>query len=126
MKKLLFIAISILVVAAAIGGYLWKNSFCGSCPEKGKCNKTSGNYNLKMSLCCERGCAAKNYAEDKIVANSIGQNGELVKCPVSGVVFKMSNHSGLVSYSNKNYHTCCGSCANIFRNNPELYAVNLN
>lgn len=126
MKKLLFAVISILVVAGAVGGYLWKNSCCGNCTNKEKCDKTSGNYNLRMSLCCERECAAKNYDENKIVVNSTAQNGELVKCPVSGVVFKLSDHSGLVSYNNKNYHTCCGSCAKIFSNNPEHYAANLN
>jgi YHS domain-containing protein len=71
-------------------------------------------------------CAAKNYDKNRIVINSLAKQGELTKCPISGVVFTITENTGIIKYGDKTYHTCCGSCANMFSDQPSKYLPNLN
>ncbi len=109
-----------LVAVIVLGGFAYKHySGCS-----GNCEK--GSYDTKMSWVCEMSCAAKNYDKSKIVVNSVAKQGDLTKCPISGVVFTVSEQTGTIKYGNNIYHTCCGTCAKMFSDEPSKYASNLN
>lgn len=126
MKKRSLILLSVLVLVIAAGGFAWKKYSCGGCCKKDECKQTTGKYSTKMSWCCEKQCAAKNYDKSKIVPNSQAKTGDLTQCPVSGVIFTISESSAAIAYGGKSYHTCCGSCAHMFSSDPATYASNLN
>ena len=64
-----------------------------------------------MSAACERSCAARDYDKSSVVAQPGAGTGELTRCPVSGVVFKVQKGNSGVAYAGKEWVTCCGSCA---------------
>src|SRR3989442_13338841 len=99
MKKSIII-IALAVIAAVSGFTVWKYSSVRNSSCTKTCEIKSGSYNLKMSLCCERACAAKNVDVSKVVAQLKAKVGNYTKCPVSGVVFLVTEQSSKVSYKN--------------------------
>lgn len=116
MKKLLILISSSLLIVVA-GFFIWKynHNFDSQC-----------GYNSKMSMVCEFSCAAKEVDKSKIVAQSKAQIGDCTKCPISGVVFLVSQESKQITYNGKTAFTCCETCAQIFNEFPEKYAANIN
>lgn len=117
MKKKLFIIIPSLVFLVGVATLVWRHY--GNC--SGDCH-----YDAKMSWVCEMNCAAKNYDKNKVVANSKAKPGDLTKCPVSGVVFTIVEGSGTIRHNDITYHTCCGTCANMYAEDSVKYATNFN
>ncbi len=105
-------------VLAGAGTLIWKHYR--------NCSGDCRNYDTKMSWVCEMSCAAKNYEKDKVVSNSTAKPGELTKCPISGVVFTVNENSGIVKRGDFTYHTCCGTCANMYTEDSSKYAANFN
>ena len=131
MKRLAIIICSVVIFLT--GSFVVYNTYVRNkhCTEasysKEDCKqKSSGSYSLKMSLVCEHSCAAKEYDPAKVVSESRAEEGDLTKCPVSGVIFKVTNESSQVNYNGKTIYTCCGTCATMFEETPEKYASNIN
>ena len=74
-----------------------------------------------LSVMCERSCAARNYDKGSVVSQPGAHEGELTRCPVSGVVFKVQKSSSGVAYAGKKWVTCCGSCAKKLAVAPERF-----
>jgi YHS domain-containing protein len=84
-------------------------------------------YDPQMSNICENSCSVgKNYDDKIIKTQEEAKDGDLVRCPVSGVVIKVKKDGEKVAYNGKTFQTCCSSCAEKFRANPEKFAENLN
>jgi hypothetical protein len=82
---------------------------------------TAGKPDPFMSMMCERSCAAKNYDKATVVAQPGAHDGQLTRCPVSGVVFKVQKDNAAVKYAGKEWVTCCGSCAKKLVAAPERF-----
>lgn len=114
MKKTIFIISSVFLIAFT--GYFIRKSTCHD----------SCDYNNKMSMVCEFSCAAKDVDDSKVVAQSKAKIGDYTKCPISGVVFNVTEQSSKISYAGKTAFTCCSTCAEIFNKSPQEYASNMN
>jgi|SRR5688572_2159375 len=114
MKKI-FIVSSVLLVAVA--GYVASMQIfdCAS----------GCSYDSKMSMICEFSCGAKDVEESKVVAQSKAHAGDFTKCPVSGVVFHVTQESTKIQHEGKSAFTCCGTCAELFKAEPAAYVANL-
>ena len=94
----------------------------GDACEKGDGVKATGNKDMVMSVVCERSCAAhEDYAEADIVAQPGTHTGELTRCPVSGVVFRVAADNPTVRYKGREFRLCCGGCESKFRANPARF-----
>ena len=130
MKKTTIIIATTLVVA--VGSFLvWRNynqniSDCCKTSCDKSCEKKSGSYNTKMSLVCEYSCAAKNVDESIVVSQSKSKVGDYTKCPVSGVVFLITDKSNKINVRDKTAFTCCTTCTEIFNKSPVDYKANIN
>ena len=72
-----------------------------------------------MALVCERSCAAKTpYREEMVIAQPGAKEGDLARCPVSGVVFSVTVDNPDVAYQGMHYRLCCGTCEKKFRARP--------
>lgn len=82
-------------------------------------------FDPAMSIACEKTCASKQaYDVSKIKKQTLAKIGDLVRCPVSGVVFEVRADSESTHYQGKNYYTCCASCAKKFSLDPEKFSKN--
>src|SRR4051812_39050586 len=102
MKKV-FIILSAVVVLTTGGFLIWKYT-----RPVGSCAKENCDYSDKMSVICEFSCAARDVDEGKIVAQSVAKSGDYTRCPVSGVVFQVTEGSSTIKYGDKKAFTCCG------------------
>jgi hypothetical protein len=125
MKKIILISAAVLAVAAGAFYYVQSAKTCGDmCGHQG--SEKSGSYSLKMSMMCERSCAAQGVDKSKVVAQSAAHVGDYTQCPVSGVVFEVTNESTQVKDGNKQAYTCCANCATMFNEAPKEYLQNIN
>ena len=82
----------------------------------------SAHYDPRMGSVCEMTCAARiPYKEADLVPQPGAKFGDLTRCPVSGVVFKVGKQSPHVSHAGKQYFVCCRTCAAKFQANPEHF-----
>ena len=114
MKRTIIIISSTLLVAFA-GFIVWKST----------CSKLC-DYNNKMSVVCEYSCAAKDVDPSKVVAQSLAKIGNYTKCPISGVVFSITDESSKVNYKGKTAFICCATCSQLFDQSPAEYVSNIN
>jgi hypothetical protein len=71
---------------------------------------------------CQGSCAAKiAYQESDIVPQPGAREGDLTRCVVSGVVFKVSSGNPKTAHAGNDYILCCQACAERFSANPALY-----
>ncbi len=64
---------------------------------------------------CHKSCAGAayegEYAESDIVEMKDAKVGSLVRCPMSGVVFQVTENSPKQEIDGKTVFTCCGNCS---------------
>ena len=83
-----------------------------------------GTFDPEMSKVCQRGCATKlEYTEDMIVKQPGAKVGDLTRCPVSGVVFKITAESIHARYQGDEFFFCCGGCAKKFEEMPSHFVT---
>ena len=64
-----------------------------------------------MAAVCQAGCATKiDYAPEDVVAQPDASVGDLVQCPVSGVVFEVKPGQPYLDHDGHTTYTCCGGC----------------
>ena len=70
-------------------------------------------FNSEIANACAVGCAepVSDYSPGDVVDQPDAKVGDLVRCPVSGVVFRVQDESPAVEWQTKQYYTCCGGCA---------------
>jgi YHS domain-containing protein len=77
-----------------------------------------------MTKGCKKACAYKGqHKKSAVVGQSIAKVGNLVECPVSGVVFKVRTDSERVFHKGYSYFVCCASCAARFKASPEKFVA---
>ena len=74
-----------------------------------------------MGPMCQKSCGAMNYDPSEVKFQAQSKIGDLTKCLVSGVVFRVTENSPRVSYQDQKFYTCCGSCAKLFDADPEKF-----
>jgi hypothetical protein len=92
-----------------------------SSASSGQSKTGAGKPDPMMSAMCERSCAARDYGKASVVAQPGAHRGQLTRCPVSGVVFKVHKGSSGVAYAGKEWVTCCGTCAKKLAAAPERF-----
>jgi len=77
----------------------------------------SSTYDPKMNKICKRGCAEKsvNYKKDEVAPNGNASIGEVTKCPISGVIFRVKKTTPKFQHNGKSYQFCCRTCAAKFK-----------
>ena len=78
-----------------------------------------------MAVACQMSCARKadTYAEADIVSQPGAKVGDLVRCPVSGVVFAVTKDHTQVDVGGKPYFTCCGTCGEKLKEDPKRFVA---
>jgi hypothetical protein len=75
-----------------------------------------------QSEVCKHTCAIKEAHSDRdVVPSAQAKIGDLTRCPVSGVVFRVSADSPQVEYVGRNLRVCCDGCAEKFREQPARF-----
>ena len=69
-------------------------------------------YDLEMASVCEMSCAAaaEPYSEADVIAQPGAQVGQLTRCPVSEVVFTVTDSHASYEKDGQTWYTCCGGC----------------
>jgi hypothetical protein len=125
------------VVVLAGGAYIVRESACrmgdtavsksvvtASEQTGGSRGSVRGTYDLSMAM-CSFSCAEKmKYREADLHAQPGILDGQLARCPVSGVVFRADAERPRVELVTGAYVTCCESCAEKLKANPVQF-VNL-
>jgi hypothetical protein len=76
-----------------------------------------------QSEVCKHTCATKDpHADRDVVPSAQAKVGDLTRCPVSGVVFRVSAESPQVEYSGQKLRVCCDGCAEKFREQPTRFS----
>jgi hypothetical protein len=76
-----------------------------------------------QSEVCKQTCATKDpHADRDVIPSAQAKIGDLTRCPVSGVVFRVSAESPQVEYSGKKLRVCCDGCAEKFREQPTRFS----
>lgn len=62
---------------------------------------------------CSVGCAhpIEDYEPSDVVDQPGAKVGQLARCPISGVIFQITEESPSVEWDGKQYYVCCGGCA---------------
>ena len=77
-----------------------------------------------MSFVCERSCAAKvAYQEADLAPQPGAKDGDLTRCPVSGVVFEVAARNPSIEYAGHRYRLCCQGCEKKFRADPARFVA---
>ncbi|MCZ6692990.1 MAG: hypothetical protein O6939_03700 [Bacteroidetes bacterium] len=74
-----------------------------------------------MGPMCQKSCGAMNYDPSEVKSQAHAKIGDLTKCLVSRVVFRVTENSPRVSYQDQKFYTCCGSCTKLFDADPEKF-----
>ena len=83
-----------------------------------------GAYDPAMAGCQFSSCATKMaYRERDLHAQPGVRDGQLVRCPVSGAVFKADEQRPRVRLATGEYVACCNSCAGKLRKDPSRFVV---
>jgi hypothetical protein len=78
----------------------------------------------EVQAACQAGCAAEEgYDPADVVAQPGAEPGDLARCPVSGVVFRVHEESPQVVVHGHALYTCCGGCAERLRAEPARFVV---
>ena len=127
--KILF---TVLVGAVLLGGTYLVRSTCSqgqgagnAATKQARASRGSvrGAYDPAMAG-CQFSCAAKvAHRERDLHAQPGVRDGQLVRCPVSGVVFKADAQRPHVRLATGEYVTCCNSCAGKLRKDPSRFVV---
>jgi hypothetical protein len=76
-----------------------------------------------QSEVCKHTCATKEpHADRDVVPAAQAKVGDLTRCPVSGVVFRVSAESPQVEHSGRKLRVCCDGCAEKFREYPARFS----
>jgi len=99
---------------------------CGSATATNVCAPPPANastIDTAQSEVCKHTCAAKEaYSDREVVPAAQAKVGDLTRCPVSGVVFRVSNQSPQVEYGGHHLRVCCEGCAEKFREQPSRFS----
>ena len=117
---------TVVIVASAVGLAVVGGAAAwfalGGCVASCGADPTTGSKDQVMALICERSCAAKGPYEASAVAAQPGAaEGALTRCPVSGVVFTLTQESPRVAASGREWRTCCDTCATKLSENPTKF-----
>ena len=78
----------------------------------------------QIQAACQAGCAAEEgYDPADVVAQPGAEPGDLARCPVSGVVFRVRGESPQVVVHGHALYTCCGGCAERLRDEPARFVA---
>jgi hypothetical protein len=76
-----------------------------------------------QSEVCKQTCASKEaFADRDVVPAAHAKSGDLTRCPVSGVVFRVSDQSPRVEHAGQSVRVCCEGCAEKFREQPSRFS----
>lgn len=93
------------------------------------CGPTSDEalaFDPTMRVVCRGGCAAKrDYDEVDVVSQPGARAGDLTRCPISGVVFEVTDDHARVDHGGQEVVLCCAACAEIFKADPGRFSKNL-
>jgi len=117
--------IRVLVIAAGMGAAVAAAAAVGfvpglmgdtCCPPPASADApvaaASSLYDKAMTAGCQKACAHQGEVpEGDIVAQPGAGVGDLVRCPVSGVVFEIKEAQPSVEVNGETHYTCCASCA---------------
>jgi hypothetical protein len=68
---------------------------------------------------CRFSCSVQQPFDERDVADQPGAaNGQLARCPVSGVVFKVDDQRPRVALATGTYVVCCDKCAEKLKRDP--------
>jgi hypothetical protein len=109
-----------ILLAALVGAVLLGGA---AKPTHAPRGSVRGAYDPAMAG-CQFSCAAKiSHRERDLRAQPGVRDGQLVRCPVSGVVFKADGQRPRVRLATGEYVTCCNSCAGKLRKDPHRFVV---
>ncbi|MBX2802286.1 MAG: heavy-metal-associated domain-containing protein [Myxococcales bacterium] len=79
-------------------------------------------FDPAMAAMCQAGCAAvEDYEAADVVSQPGARAGDLTQCPVSGVVFRLTDeHPSFVS-DGQTWFTCCGMCMKKLEATPDRF-----
>jgi len=73
---------------------------------------------------CQAACGTSEaFDEAEIITQPGAEVGDLVRCPVSGAVFRVAEERPLVEHEGRHYYVCCAGCAGRFAVAPGRFAV---
>jgi len=76
----------------------------------------------ELTSFCQKHCAAQSFDEKDVVPAAQAKIGDLTRCPVSGVVFRVTGETPRVEYAGQSRWVCCPGCAEHFRDNPARFS----
>ena len=72
-----------------------------------------------MTAICQKACATTiAFKESDVVGQPGAKRGDLTRCPVSGVVFKVGFTNPTVAHKGATYRFCCSMCSKEFKAKP--------
>ena len=75
-----------------------------------------------MTAICQKACATQIAFKDAdVVAQPGVRRGDLTRCPVSGVVFKVGFTHPTIGYRGGSYRFCCSMCSKQFKARPARF-----
>jgi hypothetical protein len=81
-----------------------------------------GSFDPTMSGVCQSTCSEQEpYKVGDIVAQPGVLAGDLTRCPVSGVVFRVDAERPRRTIASHEYVVCCEGCAEKLAQSPELF-----
>ena len=86
---------------------------------EGSCNIDGASCN--RSEVCQLSCGVGDYNSSDVVGMADAKIGDLTTCPVTGVVFRVTDNSPQTTYNGENYYFCCSSCKSIFSSQPDNF-----
>jgi YHS domain-containing protein len=86
---------------------------------KGSCNIDGASCN--RSELCQLSCGVGDYDTSDVVGMTEAKIGDLTTCPITGVVFRITDISPQITYKGENYYFCCSSCKLIFTGEPDKF-----
>jgi hypothetical protein len=83
-----------------------------------------GKFDADRASVCQAACGTKQeYEVDSVVAQPGASEGDLTRCPVSGVVFAVASDRPAVPVGDDIYRMCCDGCAERFRAEPAQFVT---
>jgi hypothetical protein len=76
----------------------------------------------ELASFCQKHCAAQSFNEKDVVPETQAKVGDLTRCPVSGVVFRVTGETPRVEYGGRGRWVCCPGCVEHFRDNPARFS----
>jgi hypothetical protein len=68
-----------------------------------------------MSTKCGKACSYRGKIKNAIVDQASAKIGDLVRCPVSGVVFRVTKDSKTIQSDGRTQYVCCNACLQRFK-----------